>query len=243
MTLEPLPELVWSEVVGRLAGDVRLGARLLAGEMPPEVEEVVEAAGAHLFPDRYRELETACSCPDWSNPCKHVAAVHYLLAEELDRDPFLLFRLRGRERERIIEELVEAGGRMGEESAAAAGVGSASGAPPAAPGGDREAWDAAREVAWPADPDLFWGHAATAHDGDEAVAPDASDRSDAPGATSDDPDERRLAWATSSHAALVRRLGPLPFWRGERPFLDEMTQIYRKASAQARALLAPREDE
>ncbi|MFB6273641.1 MAG: SWIM zinc finger family protein, partial [Salinibacter sp.] len=36
-----------------------------------------------------------CSCPDWSNPCKHIAAVYLLLAEEFDRDPFLLFRLRG----------------------------------------------------------------------------------------------------------------------------------------------------
>ena len=54
------------------------------------------------FPEKLRDLETECSCPDWSNPCKHIAAVYYLLGEEFDRDPFLLFKLRGRSREDVI---------------------------------------------------------------------------------------------------------------------------------------------
>ena len=48
---------------------------------------------------------TDCSCPDWSNPCKHIAAVYYLLAEQFDCDPFLIFKLRGRTKEQIIEAL------------------------------------------------------------------------------------------------------------------------------------------
>ena len=49
-----------------------------------------------------RDLSTDCSCPDWSNPCKHIAAVYYLLGEEFDRDPFLLFRLRGKSRDEFV---------------------------------------------------------------------------------------------------------------------------------------------
>ena len=46
-------------------------------------------------------LVTGCSCPDWSNPCKHIAAVYYLVGEEFDHDPFLIFKLRGVERDKL----------------------------------------------------------------------------------------------------------------------------------------------
>jgi len=64
-----------------------------------------------LFPQKQRDLKTNCSCPDWSNPCKHIAAVYYLLGEEFDRDPFLIFRLRGIAREDFVKLLSKAGGR------------------------------------------------------------------------------------------------------------------------------------
>src|SRR5688500_559942 len=83
-------------------------ARADRGEMPPEIESVFESARVSLFPSRLSELQTECSCPDWSNPCKHIAAVYYLLGEEFDRDPFLAFRLRGITRDellRVVEEL------------------------------------------------------------------------------------------------------------------------------------------
>jgi uncharacterized Zn finger protein len=70
-------------------------AKLMTGEMPQDIETLFSAAGVSLFPTRASELHTDCSCPDWSNPCKHIGAVYYLLAEEFDRDPFLIFRLRG----------------------------------------------------------------------------------------------------------------------------------------------------
>src|SRR5688572_28735700 len=59
-----------------------------------------------------------CSCPDWAVPCKHVAAVHYALAAELDRDPFLLFRLRGRTREELTAALRARRGSFGSAGAA-----------------------------------------------------------------------------------------------------------------------------
>lgn len=57
------------------------------------------------FPTTRAELATTCTCPDWADPCKHVAAVHYLLGDTLDRDPYLLFELRGRTSAQLLAAL------------------------------------------------------------------------------------------------------------------------------------------
>jgi len=80
-------------------------ARLLAGDMPNEIEEAFKAANTSLFPVYGDELESDCSCPDAANPCKHIAAVYYLLGEQFDADPFLIFTLRGRTRDQVIAAL------------------------------------------------------------------------------------------------------------------------------------------
>jgi uncharacterized Zn finger protein len=98
----------WKRVVRELAGQALFAAKLLAGEMPPDIEKVFLEADVSLFPEKRGDLKTACSCPDYSNPCKHIAAVYYLLGEEFDRDPFLLFRLRGLSREELLKQLGEA---------------------------------------------------------------------------------------------------------------------------------------
>ncbi len=100
-----LTDAEWEKVVEAMAGEALYAARLLSGEMPEDVEKAFEAAGVTLFPARRNDLETDCSCPDWSNPCKHVAAVHYLLGERFDADPFLMFDLRGRTKSEIIAAL------------------------------------------------------------------------------------------------------------------------------------------
>lgn len=99
----------WKKLARALSREAFFAAKLLAGEMPQEIEQVFTRAGLSLFPTKLRDLETDCSCPDWSNPCKHIAAVYYLLGEEFDRDPFLLFRLRGMSRAELIELLDETG--------------------------------------------------------------------------------------------------------------------------------------
>ena len=95
----------WTKLAEGLSRQAIFLAKLLVGEMPQDVEQVFKDAGLSLFPEKLRDLSTDCSCPDDSNPCKHIAAVYYLLGEEFDRDPFLLFRLRGLEREKLMEML------------------------------------------------------------------------------------------------------------------------------------------
>ena len=103
--LTSLPDEAWERVIAALGSQARYAASLLAGEMPPRIEAVLEQEGAHLFPRAEADLVTDCSCPDPASPCKHVAAVHYVLGAGLDRDPFLLFRLRGRSREALLAAL------------------------------------------------------------------------------------------------------------------------------------------
>ncbi len=105
--LEPFTALQWEEIFDILSEQALFSAQLLAGEMPGEIENLLEEQGLPLFPLTYRELATDCSCPDPVNPCKHIASVDYLIAEQLDSDPFLLFLLRGRDREEIVRVLRE----------------------------------------------------------------------------------------------------------------------------------------
>ena len=105
LSLRRLSDSEWDKVTAALAEQALFAAQLLAGEMPLEIDSVFQTAGVSLFPDKSRDLRTDCSCPDWANPCKHVAAVHFILGEQFDEDPFLLFRLRGRTQEQVMEAL------------------------------------------------------------------------------------------------------------------------------------------
>jgi uncharacterized Zn finger protein len=107
IALNPLSEDAWDKVTDAMVSQAVFAARLLSGEMPRNIEEAFAEVEVPLFPASERELGTDCSCPDWANPCKHIAAVYYLLAERFDDDPFLIFKLRGRTREEIIEILRE----------------------------------------------------------------------------------------------------------------------------------------
>lgn len=103
----PLDDEAWTKVIAALAEKARFAAELMAGRMPEDVEDAFRSAGVTLFPARAGDLVTECSCPDWANPCKHVAAAHYVLGDALDRDPFLLFELRGRTKANVLEALRE----------------------------------------------------------------------------------------------------------------------------------------
>ncbi len=97
----------WSLVIEALGEKALYTARLLSGELPNEIEEIFEEINTPLLPSYYGDFSTDCTCPDWSNPCKHVAAVLYLLGDEFGRDPFLLFKAKGMDRETFLNRLEE----------------------------------------------------------------------------------------------------------------------------------------
>jgi uncharacterized Zn finger protein len=168
-------------------------AKLLAGEMPQDIEQAFKDVKLSLFPQKLGDLATECSCPDWSNPCKHIAAVYYLLGEEFDRDPFLIFKLRGLSREELLQGLGEAAGQ---------------GASRKAPAGAAEKSEAAVLPAEPltADPAAFWNGGRLPDDlFGEVKRPPLS-------------------------AALPKRLGNFPFWRGGQRFLDALEPAYQQAA-------------
>jgi uncharacterized Zn finger protein len=132
----------WARLERALAESAWYSAKLLAGEMPEDIEEVFGQLGLALFPTSSAELAMECSCPDWQVPCKHIAAVFYLLAEAFDGDPFAILAWRGREREELLANLhavraAASGSPVGSDSVAGAGPGAepGSGAGPASVAG------------------------------------------------------------------------------------------------------------
>jgi len=105
LTVDPLTTRQWQRVEEALAARAIFRARLLAGEMPAEIEEVFADCGTPLFPKSARDLAMSCSCPDWEVPCKHLAAVCYVLAEAFDDDPFAMLAWRGKGREDLLAAL------------------------------------------------------------------------------------------------------------------------------------------
>jgi uncharacterized Zn finger protein len=100
----------WTKLEHALASSAWYLAKLLAGEMPDDIEEVFTGVGLSLFPTRVADLTMDCTCPDWEVPCKHLAAVFYLLAETFDDDPFTILAWRGRERADLLANLNAARG-------------------------------------------------------------------------------------------------------------------------------------
>jgi len=98
-------KLKWGKLERALGDHAWYAAKLLAGEMPDDIEEVFTSLGLPLFPASAGELSMDCSCPDWEIPCKHVAAVFYLLAEAFDDDPFTILAWRGRDRDELLDNL------------------------------------------------------------------------------------------------------------------------------------------
>ena len=91
-------------LVKRLAGNAGLIARLLNRELDPAVLQEARQLAIPVFPTRWSDMTMHCSCPDWAVPCKHLAAVIYLLSQEIDGDPFLVFSLRGLDLPRLLQE-------------------------------------------------------------------------------------------------------------------------------------------
>lgn len=104
---QPISATKWSAVIALIASRASLISRLLLNEIPETIEDSFASLGVHLLPYDPVDFKSSCSCPDYSNPCKHIAGLHYRVAAELDRDPFLLFELRGLSRADLHAELVK----------------------------------------------------------------------------------------------------------------------------------------
>lgn len=105
ITIKPISATDWTKVIHQIASRADLVTRLLMNEMPDTIEEAFSALGLHLLPYSQQDFMTDCSCPDYANPCKHIAGVYYLLSSDLDRDPFVMFELRGLPRDNLRAEL------------------------------------------------------------------------------------------------------------------------------------------
>lgn len=104
-SLVPFTDEDWDYIIESLSKKAIFSAQLLAGRMPENIEEVFINNGLSVFPFTLSDINACCSCPDKANPCKHIGAVYYQLAEYFSEDPFTIFKLRGRTKEQILDAL------------------------------------------------------------------------------------------------------------------------------------------
>ena len=109
--LEKFKKNQWNTVIEYLSTTALYAAKLLSGDMPEDIGEAFREVGLSLLPETEVDLDCTCSCPDYAVPCKHIAAVHYLIGEELDNDPFIIFRLRGLDRDELLSKLIKYGSK------------------------------------------------------------------------------------------------------------------------------------
>lgn len=103
--ISPIAKTNWAKAVEKLSSKASMVSKLLMNEVPENIETVFADLGLHLLPHSRSDFKTDCSCPDYSNPCKHIAGVYYLVAAQLDSNPFLLFELRGLSKQELQEQL------------------------------------------------------------------------------------------------------------------------------------------
>jgi uncharacterized Zn finger protein len=103
--ITPIAKTRWHEAIQKLSAKASIVSRLLLNEVPENIEETFTQMGLHLLPHSSKDFKTSCSCPDYANPCKHIAGVYYLVASQLDNNPFLLFELRGLSKTELQEKL------------------------------------------------------------------------------------------------------------------------------------------
>jgi hypothetical protein len=95
----------WSALEQAMAQRLGWSAQLLNGEVPRDLEQAFAEVGVPLFPRRWSDLQVRCGCPDDAEPCKHLAAVLYVFAQQLDDDPWLLLAWHGKPREALLTTL------------------------------------------------------------------------------------------------------------------------------------------
>ena len=199
---EKIASTRWNAILKRLGSNADWVTHLVLGEVPPSIEEALEGATVKLLPRTHREIQASCSCPDWANPCKHIAGIYYHVASLIDRDPLLLFEFRGLERSKLLEAVSksEFGSALRGEAEAAVPDLAASAREPRYPS------VGAVPIEAPAsDLRTFWRGRPVPREADRQVPPVS--------------------------ALLLRRAGDYPeFWHREISFLETMAAIYERVA-------------
>ncbi|MGO9977069.1 MAG: SWIM zinc finger family protein [Solirubrobacteraceae bacterium] len=204
-----LSEQQWRRLEKAMASQALPLAQLLAGEMPRDIEDVFASCKLTLFPRSHAELKASCTCPDWENPCKHIAAAYYILAERFDEDPFQIFVWRGREQGELLQHLrARRVGRSAARGVSGAGRRSGSAGAAATPAA-RPSAPESRGPALVDELDSFW-HSGPAL-ADVHVNPFAAEATD----------------------ALLRQLGPAPVDVAGHNLVELLEPAYRALAEQA----------
>jgi uncharacterized Zn finger protein len=201
ITIKAISAANWTKVIQQIGSRADLVTKLLLNEMPDTIEDAFSSLDLHLLPHSERDFTTKCSCPDYANPCKHIAGVYYLLASDLDRDPFVMFELRGLSRADLYAELVQS--PLGQILASAL---------------------TAEEEDLPVEPVEAYYTRPTR----EAVADTSNYKAFWTGAKRL-PAPTQSATQSNVPALLIKKQGAYPpFWHEDRSFIDVMEELYER---------------
>ena len=107
ISIRKISEEKWQKIISGISLNAGWLYCLMLNEIPDKIDQAFLKYNEQFLPQNIKELTTSCSCPDWENPCKHIAGVYYKIASLLDEDPFLLFQLRGISKEKLHKELAK----------------------------------------------------------------------------------------------------------------------------------------
>jgi uncharacterized Zn finger protein len=159
ITFDAFTREQWDQLFAHVRDRSALATSLAAGDLPLEIQTAFSKAKLRFMPERYADLHLECGCPDWLKPCKHLVAGWLRFARDFERDPLLLFQLRGMDRKELFDLL---GGRT---------------APAPEPQGELEEEDVDEEIVpvrlepLPVNPEAYWAERAL-----PAPPPDAGER-------------------------------------------------------------------
>jgi uncharacterized Zn finger protein len=222
----------WAAAIALIATKAGLISKLMMGEIPDNIEDSFRQLNLNLLPQGGSDCKATCSCPDYSNPCKHIAGLYYRVAQELDKNPFLLFQLRGLSREALLQELGKSPlgqalcGELTDQAAAALPVTSLYSRPvlTAAP------WDLSVAEFWQGRPPGQSQLPSPAADMPPQDSPLAPARPDA----SPDPSQ-----GAGVSAIAIKKQGDYPsFWQRDNSFIAAMEELYQRVRDRNQDILA-----
>jgi uncharacterized Zn finger protein len=106
ITFDAFSREQWDHLFANVRDWRALASSLTEGELPLEIQTAFVKAKLHFMPERYADLHLECGCPDWLKPCAHLVAAWLRFGRDFERNPFLLFQLRGMERKELLDLLL-----------------------------------------------------------------------------------------------------------------------------------------